>query len=570
MKRFISLILAVIIASAMLTGAGAAAAGIPGDTNGDGEIDNKDVVVLFRYVSGNKSGAVEENCDYNGDGETDNKDVVALFRAVSEGLPSIITGEFIITPDESATLSVPRVFGDHMVLQRDSVIKVWGVSNKNGAGIRGTFMGDVVRGIVRNGKWEIKFSPKAATKDPQSLKIEDTCGNTVEFTDILVGDVWFIGGQSNAVRTMSQIGATPKASKTMPVRVFQQDESDVWNNRTASANPCDDVINPKRCWRVSNRASATVFSAIGWYVCSRLAEETDIPQGAVCIAAGGASICEFMPKETADKFSYKKGIYVNAAEHYNGLINPFVGMSFKAMVFFQGEAEGGTNSVPSSMNYARDFEALMTELRSRWGFDFPIYNVQISDYPGEECETYWTHVGDVRAQQYDAYKKMSGVRLIPSYDIGSKTTDPDGAHSPYKKELSDRISSLALADLYGVGKADDALAPEPDKITVVSSTAQEKVIDIKFKYAGDGLVSLSGSDTVSGFMSGKSVHPYLNEKNTVSGKIISKDTVRVTVPANCLYIGYASAYRTMKDDVPVMQLYNSNGLPALAFYLELK
>lgn len=52
-----------------------------GDTNGDGEIDNKDVVVLFRYVSG--SGEYDAVYDFDGDGEVNNKDVVALFREVS-------------------------------------------------------------------------------------------------------------------------------------------------------------------------------------------------------------------------------------------------------------------------------------------------------------------------------------------------------------------------------------------------------------------------------------------------------------------------------------------------------
>ena len=84
MKKLISLFLtAVLIAPC---GTVFASAKTPGDANGDGELDNKDVVTLFRFVSGNKSGAVEENCDYNKDGETDNKDVVALFRALSSGI----------------------------------------------------------------------------------------------------------------------------------------------------------------------------------------------------------------------------------------------------------------------------------------------------------------------------------------------------------------------------------------------------------------------------------------------------------------------------------------------------
>ena len=52
-----------------------------GDMNGDTSIDNKDVVILFRYVSG--SDTYDLLYDYNEDGAVDNKDVVALFRVVS-------------------------------------------------------------------------------------------------------------------------------------------------------------------------------------------------------------------------------------------------------------------------------------------------------------------------------------------------------------------------------------------------------------------------------------------------------------------------------------------------------
>ena len=86
MKKLVCLLMAAVIFAAAAVGTGISAkSGILGDTNGDGSLDNKDVVILFRFVSGNKDGAVEENCDFNKDGETDNKDVVALFRYLSSG-----------------------------------------------------------------------------------------------------------------------------------------------------------------------------------------------------------------------------------------------------------------------------------------------------------------------------------------------------------------------------------------------------------------------------------------------------------------------------------------------------
>ncbi len=499
-----------------------------------------------------------------------------MFRAVSSGSHQQEDDEeFIITPDSTATLEMPRVFGNNMVVQRDADIKVWGTSNKNGAKIRGTFMGEEARGTVKGGKWEITFSAKEATTENQVLTVEDSCGNKLEISNVLVGDVWIVSGQSNAKRTISESRISITVDKNIPLRVFQQDETDVTGSnesKTASLEPCDDIlnINTKRGWKAGSKISAQSFSAIGWFAGTELAKKTGVPQGFICTAAGAANIAELMPKETADKYNYTKGIFASPGSYYNALTHPFLKMKIKGMIFFQGEAEGGTNSVPSSKDYARDFEALMTELRSRWGVDFPVYNVQLSNYVGDEADINWTHVGEVRAQQYEAYKTMSGVKLIPSYDLGSKTTDPDGVHSPYKEALANRISALILADLYGVGSADKALAPEPAQITKVSSNDGEKTIEIKFINVGEGLISTGGSDSVSGFYCGTNEHPYDYYLTAVTAKIVSKDTVRLTVPASCGYIGYACTKRVDTNDVLNTQLYSSNELPALAFYLELE
>ncbi|MBP5256266.1 MAG: leucine-rich repeat protein, partial [Clostridia bacterium] len=57
----------------------------PGDCNGDGVVNNKDVVLLFKYVSEQEVTVVESACDFNGDGFVNNKDVSALFKKVSAG-----------------------------------------------------------------------------------------------------------------------------------------------------------------------------------------------------------------------------------------------------------------------------------------------------------------------------------------------------------------------------------------------------------------------------------------------------------------------------------------------------
>ena len=81
MKKIISVIIA---ASLLFCVTAFSAAALLGDADGDGEVNNKDVTTLFRFVSGTKVKCIEGNCDINGDKEINNKDVVALFRKVSE------------------------------------------------------------------------------------------------------------------------------------------------------------------------------------------------------------------------------------------------------------------------------------------------------------------------------------------------------------------------------------------------------------------------------------------------------------------------------------------------------
>lgn len=83
MRKVISLFLAIVMTAAVFA---VAAFAIMGDVNGDGSINNKDVVALFRYASGNEDAVKDKTaCDYNGDGTVNNKDVIAVFKAVSTG-----------------------------------------------------------------------------------------------------------------------------------------------------------------------------------------------------------------------------------------------------------------------------------------------------------------------------------------------------------------------------------------------------------------------------------------------------------------------------------------------------
>ena len=472
-------------------------------------------------------------------------------------------GEFIVVPDETVTLSVPRIYGDHMVLQRDEKIRIRGYSDKDGTEIRGLFMDDEARAVAADGKWELVFSPKSATAEPQTLTIDDSCGNTVKFEDVLVGDVWFIGGQSNAEVTFAELPtliSSLSVDESMPVRLFMQGARYVIDHREDAKEPCDNVLNPSWYWKKLNRGNAVAFSVLGYYFGCRIAAAAGVPVGVISVAASGAKINELMPAELVQEFKYRVGGNVGPSEFYNMLVHPFVGMRFKGLVFFQGESEGFMGANPSPKKYSHDFKALMTEYRQRWGFEFPIYNVQLSDYTSKGI-SFCPNSGYIRAQQFNAYLAMTGVRLIPSYDLGSDENDPNYMHSPYKKELADRIADAVLADLYGADGAEKTLAPEMESVAL---SDDKTYYTVKFKNVGEGLISDSGDGKIEGFGVG-----VIGGLKPAEAEIISADTVKVTVPAKAKLsgVGYVASPHVDKN---ASHLRSSYGMPALAFYKALK
>lgn len=96
-KIFAVLLVATMIAASISVLASAA---VKSDINGDGESDNKDVVVLFRYVSGVKKADDESVYDFNEDGSVDNKDVIALFRALSGGVEALVKDIYLYAAGE--------------------------------------------------------------------------------------------------------------------------------------------------------------------------------------------------------------------------------------------------------------------------------------------------------------------------------------------------------------------------------------------------------------------------------------------------------------------------------------
>ena len=506
---------------------------------------------------------------FTGSNSADNNTYVNLFEIGVTGTEAENVPDMPSEPEE-ASLKVSGVFSSNMVLQRNKPISVWGWADK-GNTITGVFA-DTTQTVVADadGAWKLTFPAQQVNTIPQSMTI--SCGSsTVEFDNILIGDVYLVSGQSNAELSVSRTAAHldnngKEEVKDLfrsdnKVRIFLQTKSYVVDNEALWSTPQKDVINPDWCWQVASEEDAFWnFSALGCYFAKSLRESLneDVPIGMVQMAAGGAFLEELMPNELNEKFGYTDKHAVTTGGYYNTMIHPFVGLPVSGMLFYQGESN---STFKYEDIYARDLSAYITELRERWNSEFNVYNVQLSYYGTQITEQrIWQALPQIRNQQYQVLDMLQGYYLTVSMDVGyNGETDTTGlqdfAHPKDKKTLGERIAKQALAVYYDeLTNEESAFSPVPSEVSWNADS-----IIITFDNAGTSLgLAANTGDTLKGFQC------VINEETTdVPAEIINGNQVKISVDTTMVsVVQYAMFYESYLENA---NLCNEYGLPTPAF-----
>ena len=110
----------------------------------------------------------------------------------------------------AADVGLPSVFSDHMVLQRDLPVPIWGSADP-GEAVTVRFADRLASTVAdAEGRWRVTLDPLAASADGRTMVVEGR--NRLEIEDVLVGEVWVCGGQSNMEWTVDQ-SSDPAAEK---------------------------------------------------------------------------------------------------------------------------------------------------------------------------------------------------------------------------------------------------------------------------------------------------------------------------------------------------------------------
>jgi sialate O-acetylesterase len=461
-----------------------------------------------------------------------------------------------------ADVQLPGLISDHMLLQRDMPVRIFGKAQA-GEAITVAFRGQTVQTVTDPvGRWEVWLQPLPAGA---AGEMTVTGANTIKIADVLVGDVWIGSGQSNmqwAVRQSDNADAEI-ASATFPqIRLF-------YVPRKPSAVPVEDV---DARWVVVSPESVSEFSAVLYFFGRQMHKDLKVPMGLIHSSWGGTPIASWIsgPSLVGNArlepfLTYWQNVILRYPTNfsryeqaqktweasgsqgarpapplgpghphepttlYNGMIAPLVKYTIKGALWYQGETEAGR---AQGHIYGDALMTLVQDWRRAFGQgDFPFYWVQLANYGNAARNGHWMRVqeGQVKATAL----RNTGVAIIN--DIGN----PTNVHPTNKEEVGRRLAMLAqnrgASPLYR------------------QFTREGHAIRIWFDNAG---TALKARDPVTGFQIAGPDGEYVAATARIEGATVLVSSPEVSNPQS---VRYAWDYN------PDANLINAAGLPASAF-----
>ncbi len=181
-----------------------------------------------------------------------------------------------------SAVALPSIFTDHMVLQRDTNVPVWGWADP-GEKVVVSIAGQTQATTANDdGRWQVEFKPMAASREPLNLFIEGKNRLTIE--DVLVGEVWICSGQSNMQWSVD-------ASWNGDLAILSAKHPEIRLLTVENAGVQVPIQDFEGRWQVCSPETVGSFTAVGYFFGRQLYEVLDVPIGLIDNAWGGSS-CE--------------------------------------------------------------------------------------------------------------------------------------------------------------------------------------------------------------------------------------------------------------------------------------
>jgi sialate O-acetylesterase len=471
-----------------------------------------------------------------------------------------------------ANVKMPVIFGDHMVLQQDTKLPVWGWADP-GESVTVTFAnqsGSAVAGS--DGTWRVDLNPVPENSEGEPLTI--TGNNTVTFHDVIVGDVWIASGQSNM-----QFGISRDALGAQAVAKSDDRQLRLFCVAFASCvEPQTDMAPNSGHWMVCTPENlgggygwdGKGFSAVGYYFAREIRQATGRPVGMIDSTVGGTraqawlSVSGLQQDPSLAHYADEHRAMANAlpkppplidpnttAALFNGMIAPLIPFAIKGVIWYQGESN--SYNFAMGQEYASVFARLIGDWREKWGEgDFPFLYVQLANFIYQG----WSFPM-VRESQLKTLA-LPATGMAVAVDIGN----PTDIHPADKTDVGHRLALAARHVAYGENIVYSG--PIYDTMTLEGSR-----ISLSFKDIGGGLTMgvppwtptgqpVPEPTELTGFEIAGDDKKFVPAKAEIDGDSVVVSSDQVSDPT-------AVRYDWDNNPVPLGNLYNKDGLPASPF-----
>jgi len=450
-----------------------------------------------------------------------------------------------------ATVKPASIFTDHMVLQQQSNVAIWGWAKPSTKVKINTSWNKQNYSATadKDGKWKIKVATPVAG-GPYNVEFND--GEKLVLTDVLIGEVWFCGGQSNMEMPMKGFKSQPVIGSNETILKSTNKNIRLYTVPRSSITERQDNSKPSP-WKLAAPETVSNFSATAYFFGSLLSEMLNVPIGIINDSYGGSTIEAWMSPEDLKAFPEvkipSKGDTIKEVSRtpttlYNGMLYPVIGYGIKGAIWYQGES-----NYERPDRYEALFAAVVASWRKNWdNGEFPFYYAQIAPYNYTQLPPY--HVGGkfnsafLRDAQRKSLAKIPNSGMAVLMDIGEEKS----IHPANKKQGGTRLAYLALAQTYGI-KGFGALSPNYESLTVDKNKAI-----LKFQNVPNGLTSFGKE--LSLFEVAGADKKFYPAKAAISGSSITVTAEQVKTPV---------AVRYAFKDFVTGDLFGNDGLPVSSF-----
>ena len=370
--------------------------------------------------------------------------------------------QLLLAPCSALPFRLSSTLGSSAVLQRDVPATVWGFGTP-GAGVAATLDGAPAgrASVGADGVWRLPLPPQPASASPRVLALAQDGGATATMEDLLFGDVYMCGGQSNMQFTLPQVYNAAEevaaAARYPSIRVFSAGQV---APPSVLAAPQVDLSFVNLTWSRATAPGAvgggnwTTFSAVCWLFGRTLHDALGgaVPVGLLSVNWGGTDIqtwsspdalaaCQPNPNRNAP------GVNANSSL-WNARMAPFTTgpTALAGVLFYQGESNAPPFPIFTPGYYACAMEALITDWRAklRAGADMWFGVVQLAPFTAPGGYGY----AQVRAEQLAALRSANAT-VSTAADLGDALSPFGTYHPRFKRPVGERLAAAALRHRYG-------------------------------------------------------------------------------------------------------------------------